>query len=60
MIDQLATDIACALAGPELRDWLAKHGADPMSMTPAEFGRFVMTEREGAVRIIKAAGIKHH
>jgi hypothetical protein len=41
-----------------MRDWLAKHGADPMSMTQAEFGHFVVSESENAARIIKAAGIK--
>jgi hypothetical protein len=41
-----------------MRDWLAKHGADPMIMTQPEFARFVLSESERAARIIKAAGIK--
>ena len=55
VINKLAEDIARAM--PELRDWLAEHGADPMSMTQAEFARFVLSESEDAARIIKAAGI---
>ena len=55
VIDKLAKDIARAM--PEMRDWLAEHGADPMSMTQAEFARLVLTESESAARIIKAAGI---
>ena len=58
VVDKLAKDIARALAAPEMRDWLAKHGADPMSMTQPEFARFVLSESENAARIIKVAGTK--
>jgi len=58
VVDKLAKDIARALAAPDLREWLAKHGADPMNMTQPEFARFVLSESESAARIIKAAGIK--
>ena len=57
-VDKLATDIARVLSAPDLRDWLTKHGADPMRMTQPEFARFVQSESESAARIIKAAGIK--
>jgi len=60
VVDKLAKDIARALAAPDLRDWLAKHGANPMSMTQAEFARFVLSESERAAQIIKAAGTKSH
>ncbi|MGH2395765.1 MAG: Bug family tripartite tricarboxylate transporter substrate binding protein [bacterium] len=56
VVDHLAKDIGRALAAPDLRDWLAKHGADPMSMTQPEFERFVLSESQSAGRIIKAAG----
>jgi tripartite-type tricarboxylate transporter receptor subunit TctC len=58
VVDKLAKDIARALATPDLRDWLVKHGADPMSMSQPEFARFVLSESESAARIIEAAGIK--
>ena len=58
VVDKLARDIAQVMATPDLRDWLAKHGADPMSMTPPEFARFVLSESERAARIVKAAGIE--
>jgi tripartite-type tricarboxylate transporter receptor subunit TctC len=58
VVDKLAKDIARALAAPDLHEWLTKHGADPMSMTQPEFARFVLSERERAVRIIEAAGIR--
>ena len=57
-VDKLAKDIKSTLATPDMRDWLAKHGADPMIMTQPEFARFVLSERERAARIIKAAGIE--
>jgi tripartite-type tricarboxylate transporter receptor subunit TctC len=58
VVSKLARDITRALAAPDLREWLAKHGADPMSLTQPEFARFVLSECESAARIIKAAGIK--
>jgi tripartite-type tricarboxylate transporter receptor subunit TctC len=58
VVDKLAKDIARALATPDLRDWLVKHGGDPMSMTQPDFARFVVSESENAARIAKAAGIK--
>ena len=58
VVDKLAKDIARVLAAPDLRAWLVKHGADPMSMTQPEFARFVLSESESAARIIEAAGIK--
>src|SRR6267378_3326039 len=58
VVEKLANDIARALAAPDLRDQLAKRGADPMSMTQPEFARFVQSESESAARIMAAAGIK--
>jgi tripartite-type tricarboxylate transporter receptor subunit TctC len=58
VVDKLAKGIARALGAPDLREWLAKHGAEPMSMAQPEFARFVLNESENAVRIIEAAGIK--
>ena len=59
VVDKLANDIGRVLAGPDLRDWIAKHGGEPISMTQPEFAGFVQSESEGAARLIKAAGIKH-
>jgi tripartite-type tricarboxylate transporter receptor subunit TctC len=58
VVNQLSKDAARALATPEVRDRLTKMGAEPMNMTPAEFARFVRSEIDGAVRVVKAAGIK--
>jgi tripartite-type tricarboxylate transporter receptor subunit TctC len=58
VVEKLAKDIARALAAPDLREWLAKDGCDPMSMSQPEFARFVSSESESAVHVIEAAGIK--
>jgi len=58
VVDKLATDIGVAMSTPALREWVAEHGADPLSMTQPEFARFVLSESESAARIIKEAGIK--
>jgi tripartite-type tricarboxylate transporter receptor subunit TctC len=58
VVDKLAKDIGRVLAGPDLRDWVASHGGEPMTMTQPEFARFVLSESESAARLIKAAGIK--
>jgi tripartite-type tricarboxylate transporter receptor subunit TctC len=58
VVDKLSKDIARALATPDLRDWIAGHGGEPMNMTQPAFARFVQTESEGAARLSKAAGIK--
>jgi tripartite-type tricarboxylate transporter receptor subunit TctC len=58
VVDKLANDIGRVVAGPDLHDWIAKHGGEPMSMAQPEFARFVQSESEDAARLIKAAWIK--
>jgi len=58
VVDKLSKDIGSVLAGPDLRDWITKHGGEPMSMTQHEFARFVQGESEGAARLINAVEIK--
>lgn len=58
VVDKLARDIARALTSQDVRDGLTKYGADPMSMTQPEFARFVLSERESAEKIAKAARIE--
>jgi tripartite-type tricarboxylate transporter receptor subunit TctC len=58
VVDKLAKDIGRVLAGPDLREWIAKHGGEPMSMAQPEFVRFVESESEGAARLMKAASVK--
>ena len=57
VVDKLVKDIGRVLAGQSLRDWVTKHGGEPMNMTQPEFARFVLSESESAAQIISAAGI---
>jgi tripartite-type tricarboxylate transporter receptor subunit TctC len=56
--DKLAKDIGSVLSSPDVRMQLIKLGAEPMSMTPEEFKRFVRNEIEATGRALKAAGIE--
>jgi tripartite-type tricarboxylate transporter receptor subunit TctC len=58
VVNKLSKDIGRALAGPDLRDWVTKHGGEPMSMTQPEFARFVQGESESAAQLINAVAIK--
>jgi tripartite-type tricarboxylate transporter receptor subunit TctC len=58
VVDKLANDIGGVLAGPDLREWIAQHGGEPMSMTRPEFARFVESESEATARLMKAASAK--
>jgi tripartite-type tricarboxylate transporter receptor subunit TctC len=57
VVEKVAKDTARALGTSDLRDSLAKDGADPMSMTQPEFARFVLSEAESANRIVEATGV---
>lgn len=58
IVHKIGKDVARALATPDLRDLFMKKGAEPMSMAPADFARFVASESESTAHIVKAAGIK--
>jgi tripartite-type tricarboxylate transporter receptor subunit TctC len=53
VVNKLANDIGRVLAGPDLRDWIAKHGGEPMRMTQPDFARFVQGESDSAARLIR-------
>ena len=55
IVSTLARDIADTLATAELSEWLTQHDADPMHMSPAEFGAFVASEAERAAVLLYAA-----
>ena len=55
IVSALARDIADTLATAELSEWLTQHDADPMRMSPAEFGAFVVSEAERAAVLLPAS-----
>jgi tripartite-type tricarboxylate transporter receptor subunit TctC len=57
-LDRINKEFNAALADPKIKARLADLGAVPMSMTPAEFGKFIAAETEKWAKVIKAANIK--
>jgi len=58
IVDKLNKEINAALADPKLSARLADFGAEPMVMSPADFGKFIAEETEKWGKVIKFAGIK--
>lgn len=56
--EKLVADVAHSVASPDVREQIMKVGAEPMSMTQAEFTDFVRNEMATADRIMKVMGIK--
>ncbi len=60
VVNRLAAGIADTLDVPELRSWLAEHGAEPMRMTPPQFADFVAGEADRARRIAETIRNRAH
>jgi tripartite-type tricarboxylate transporter receptor subunit TctC len=58
IVDKLNKEINAAIADPAMAARLAKLGAEPMLMSPAEFGKFIADETERWGKVVKLAGIK--
>jgi tripartite-type tricarboxylate transporter receptor subunit TctC len=58
IVQKLNKEINAALADSKLKARLADLGAEPMSMTPAEFAKFVVDETEKCAKVIRATNIK--
>jgi tripartite-type tricarboxylate transporter receptor subunit TctC len=58
IIDTLNRKINSGLADPTMKARIADLGGTPMSMTPAEFGKFIADETEKWGKVIRAANIK--
>jgi tripartite-type tricarboxylate transporter receptor subunit TctC len=58
IIDKLNKTINEILTDPAMKAKLADLGAEPMIMTPQDFGKFVADETAKWAKVIKSAGIK--
>ena len=58
IVNKLSNDINAALTDPQIKARLADLGAEPMPMSPVEFGKFIADETEKWGKVIKFAGIK--
>ena len=58
IVEQISRDLAQVVASAEVRERFARLGAEGMTMTPAEFARFVQREIDNAERIARISDIK--
>ena len=58
IIDKLNKEINAGLADATLKARLVDLGGVPMSVTPAEFGKFIADETEKWSKVVKFAGLK--
>jgi len=58
VIDKINSALNQALSTPEMKARYAELGAEPMIVTPAEFGKFLAAETEKWGKVIKTAHIK--
>jgi tripartite-type tricarboxylate transporter receptor subunit TctC len=58
IVDKINADVAKVLAMPDVRERLAALGAEPMTMSPADFRKFMRDEMDDSAKVVKAAGIK--
>jgi tripartite-type tricarboxylate transporter receptor subunit TctC len=58
IIEKLNTEINAVLSDPAIKARFASLGAEPMLMTPTEFGKYIASETEKWGKVVKTAGIK--
>jgi tripartite-type tricarboxylate transporter receptor subunit TctC len=58
IVERLSNETIAALADPAIKARLATLGADPMVMTPADFGKLIAGETEKWAKVIKFTNIK--
>ncbi|MEA3393686.1 MAG: tripartite tricarboxylate transporter substrate binding protein [Pseudomonadota bacterium] len=58
VVKKLHEEALKALATPELKERMAKLGADPFTMSPDAFNAYIRSEMDVAARIVKAANLK--
>jgi tripartite-type tricarboxylate transporter receptor subunit TctC len=58
IVARLNGEIVAALAKPEVRDALAKQGAEPIPSTPEQFAAAIRSELQTMGALVKEAGIK--
>jgi len=58
VVEKIAHDLAAVMASPDVRERLARLGAENVTMNPAAFGRFVRDEIDNAERVARLSGIK--
>ncbi len=58
VVDKIASAVKVIQADPEFKERLTDLGVNELSMSPAEFGKFIATETEKWRKVVKFAGLK--
>jgi tripartite-type tricarboxylate transporter receptor subunit TctC len=58
IIDKLARTIDQIAKSPEVREKMVRDGADPVGSSPAEFTKYVKSEREKWLKVLRAIGLQ--
>jgi tripartite-type tricarboxylate transporter receptor subunit TctC len=58
IVNRVSQEIASAIKLPDVREFMAKEGADPVGSTPQEFAAFFRNEVERYAQVIKSANIR--
>jgi tripartite-type tricarboxylate transporter receptor subunit TctC len=60
IVERLYKEMQAALASPDVKERLAKLGADPMPMTSEQFDAYIKNEVAANTALVKKANIKVH
>ena len=58
IVKRLHADTAAVLAAPDMQKKFESQGAETVSMSPAEFGKFIRAETAKWAKVVQQAGIK--
>jgi tripartite-type tricarboxylate transporter receptor subunit TctC len=58
IVKRLHGELSAILASPEIQKWFVSEGAEPVNMSPEQFGKFIQAEIVKWARVVKQAGIK--
>ena len=58
IVNRISTEIANAIQLPDVREFMAREGAEPVGSTPQEFAAFFRSEVDRYARVIRSANIR--
>ena len=58
IVSKISSEIAAALKSPEVREFMAKEGAEPVGSTPQELATYFKREVERYAKVIRAGNVR--